>query len=211
MSRFWGVRICWVFVGRNSNYRLIFTHCKLQPHAGFLNSHSQLVWLPASSGFYSITLRMISRSADTKFIFESSLHSEETFFPCRCDIFRFFEFLLLGNSSTAPVFSYNQISKQPENLYLNYRERFGYFTQLAETSLFNNAILHLNEIIKQNAVVIRNYSWKSLETASYPTSLFWWKCARKRGREGDNWRDVWQILFSRWREEQWRTNMQFLK
>ena len=101
---------------------------------------------------------MISRSADTKFIFESSLYSEETFFPRRCDIFRLFEFLLLGNSSTAPVFSCNQINKQPENLYLNYRERFGYFTQLAETSLFNNAILHLNEIIKQNAVVIRNYS-----------------------------------------------------
>ena len=95
---------------------------------------------------------MISRPADTKFIFESSLHSEETFFPCRCDIFRFFEFLLLGNSSTAPVFSYNRINKQPENLYLNYRERFGYSTQLAETSLFNNAILHLNEIIKKRTL-----------------------------------------------------------
>ena len=43
------------------------------------------------------------------------------------------------------------------------------------------------------------------------TSLFWWKYARKGRREGDNGRDVWQILFSRWRQEQWRTNMQFLK
>ena len=41
------------------------------------------------------------------------------------------------------------------------------------------------------------------------TSLF--KRARKGRREGDNGRDVWQILFSRWRQEQWRTNMQFLK
>ena len=57
-----------------------------------------------------------------------------------------------GNSSTAPVFSYNQINKQPENLYVDYRERFSYFTQLPETSLFNNAILHLNEIIKKRTL-----------------------------------------------------------
>ena len=56
-------------------------------------------------------------------------------FPCQCDIFLFFEFLLLGNSSTALVFSYNQIN-EPDNFYVNYRECFGYFTQLAETSLF---------------------------------------------------------------------------
>ena len=72
----------------------------------------------------------------TKFIFENSLHLEETFFPCQCDIFHFFEFLLLGNSSTAPVFSHNQINKQPENLYVNYGECFVYFTQLTESSLF---------------------------------------------------------------------------
>ena len=33
------------------------------------------------------------------------------------------------------------------------------------------------------------------------TSLFSWKCARKGRREEDNGRDVWQILFSRWRQE----------
>ena len=32
-----------------------------------------------------------------KFIFENSLCSDETFVPCRCDIFRSFEFMLLGN------------------------------------------------------------------------------------------------------------------
>ena len=34
------------------------------------------------------------------------------------------------------MFSNNQINNQPENLYVNYREYFGYFTQLTETSLF---------------------------------------------------------------------------
>ena len=72
----------------------------------------------------------------TKFIFENNLRSEETFVPRRCYTFRFFEFMLLGNSSTASVFSYNQIIRQPENLYVNYRRYFGYFTQLVETLLF---------------------------------------------------------------------------
>ena len=33
------------------------------------------------------------------------------------------------------------------------------------------------------------------------TSLSRGKCARKGRREGDNARDVWHILFSRWRQE----------
>ena len=101
-----------------------FTHCKLQSHAlsqytlatrqnflsvcrrklkllthlhtvsynhiRFLNTRTRLVRILASSEYYSIT---------------SWIMSEETFFPCKCDIFCFFEFLLLGNSCTAPVFS----------------------------------------------------------------------------------------------------------
>ena len=59
----------------------------------------------SGSGFYSITWRTIARSAGYKIYF----------FPCRCDIIRFFEFILLGYSSTAPVFSYNQINKEPGN------------------------------------------------------------------------------------------------
>ena len=71
---------------------------------------------------------MISRDLQvSKFIFENSLHSEEIFFPCPCLIVRFFEFLLPGNSSTDPVFSYNQINKQPENIYANYRGVFRLF------------------------------------------------------------------------------------
>ena len=60
MSILRGVRICWVFVGGNTvNYN----------HISFLNTRSQLVWVLASSGFYSITWRMISRSAGYKIHF----------------------------------------------------------------------------------------------------------------------------------------------
>ena len=78
--------------------------------------------------FYSTTWRMISRSAGCKIHFRKQPPFRGNFFPCLCDIFRFFEFILLGNSSTAPVFSYNQINKQLKNLNVNYRECFGYFT-----------------------------------------------------------------------------------
>ena len=68
---------------------------------------------------------MISRDLQvSKFIFENSLHSQEIFFPCPCVIARFFEFLPLDSSSTDPVFSYNQINKQPENIYASYRGVF---------------------------------------------------------------------------------------
>ena len=115
-----------------------YLHTVSYNHVSFLNTPSQLVWVLASSGFYSITWRMISRSAGYKIHFRTQPPFRGIFFSSRCDtcIFRFFEFILLGNSSTAPVFSYNQINKQRENLYVNYRERFSYFTQLAETSLF---------------------------------------------------------------------------
>ena len=69
MSRLRGERICWVFFGGNSNYRHSYNNIS------FVN-RSQLVWVLASSGFYSITWRMISTA---NFIFENSLHSEETF------------------------------------------------------------------------------------------------------------------------------------
>ena len=66
----------------------IFTHCKLQPHK-FLN-RSQLVWVLASSGFYSVTWRMIS----SKIHFRKQPPFRGNFFPFRCDIFCFFDFIL---------------------------------------------------------------------------------------------------------------------
>ena len=73
----------------------------------------------------------------TKFIFENSLYSEETFSVVGVISFVSLNLysILCNSSSTAPVFSYNQINKQPENLYVNCRVCFGYFTHLAETSL----------------------------------------------------------------------------
>ena len=71
---------------------------------------------------------MISRDLQvSKFIFENSLHSQEIFFPCPCVIARFFEFLHLDNSSMDPVFSYNQVNKQPESIHANYRGVFRLF------------------------------------------------------------------------------------
>ena len=37
------------------------------------------------------------------------------------------------------------------------------------------------------------------------------KSARKGPREGEKARDVWEILFSKWRKVQWRTIMQYSK
>ena len=55
----------------------------------FLN-RSQLVWVLASSGFYSITWRMIS----SKIHFRKQPPFRGNFFPFQCDIFCFFEFIL---------------------------------------------------------------------------------------------------------------------
>ena len=111
-----------------------YLHTVSYKYISFLNTCSQLAWVLASSEYYSITWRIVSVDLQvTKFIFKNSLDSEETFSPYWCDIFLFFEFLPLGNLSTAPVFSFNQINK---HIYTNYRECFVYFTQLAETMLF---------------------------------------------------------------------------
>ena len=73
-------------------------------HISFLNTRSQLVWVlassilgepggsprMASSGFYSITWRMIN----SKIYFRKQSPFRGNFFPFWCDIFRFFEFIL---------------------------------------------------------------------------------------------------------------------
>ena len=110
--------------------------------------------------FYSTTWRMISRCAGYKIHFRKQPPFRGNFFPCLCDIFRFFEFIILGNSSTAPVFSYNQINKQLKNLNV-YIESVSAISHSSQSSrCFNNVILHLNEIIK-NSVIIRNYSYRA--------------------------------------------------
>ena len=93
----------------------------------------------------------------SKFVFKNSLHLGETFFFCWCDIFSFFEFILLGNSSTASVFSFNQINKLPENLYVTIGSVSAISLSSQRPRCFNNIIRYHNEIIKK-AVVIRNNS-----------------------------------------------------
>ena len=92
MSSLRGVWICWMFVGGNSSHRL--THTVSYNHTSFLNARSQLVWVLPSSGFSSITWRMISRSAGYKIHFRKQPPFRGNFVPCQCDIFRFFEFIL---------------------------------------------------------------------------------------------------------------------
>ena len=125
-------------------------------HISFRNARSQLVWVLASSGFYSITWRMISRSAGYKIHFRKQPPFRRNFFP----LVWYLSFLWI---STPWQFVHGSrvFVQLNETFTQTLRECLGYFTQLAETSFFNNVILHLNEIIK-NDVVIQNYSCKSL-------------------------------------------------
>ena len=66
-----------------------YLHTVSYNHISFLN-RSQLVWVLASSGFYSITWRMIS----SKIHFRKQPPFRGNFSPFRCDIFCFFEFIL---------------------------------------------------------------------------------------------------------------------
>ena len=66
-----------------------YLHTVSYNHISFLN-RSQLVWVLASSGFYSITWRMIS----SKIHFRQQPPFRGNFFPFQCDIFCFFEFIL---------------------------------------------------------------------------------------------------------------------
>ena len=100
---------------------------------------------------------MISRSAGFKVRFWKQPPFRGNFFILSCDIFSFFEFILLGNSSTAPEFSFNQINKLPENLYVTIGSVSAISLSSQRPRCFNNIIRYHNEIIKK-AVVIRNNS-----------------------------------------------------
>ena len=110
-----------------------YLHTVSYNHISFLN-RSQLVWVLASSGFYSITWRMIS----SKIHFRQQPPFRGNFCPFRCDIFCFFEFILASwqfSRPRLPCFYTSRINNL-NNRYVNYGECSGYFTQLAETSLF---------------------------------------------------------------------------
>ena len=101
---------------------------------------------------------MISRSAGFKIRFRKQPPFTRNFFILSCDIFiSFVEFILLGNYSTAPVFSFNQINKLPENLYVTIGSVSAISLSSKRPRCFNNIIRYHNEIIKK-AVVIRNNS-----------------------------------------------------
>ena len=115
-----------------------YLHTVSYNHISFLNTRSQLFWVLASSGFYSITWRLLSRSAGYY-----KIHFREQP-PVRGNfsLVSVISFVSLNSCYLAIIcprlsfFLYNPKNKQLENLYVNYKECFGYFTQLDETSLF---------------------------------------------------------------------------
>ena len=134
MTRLRGVWISCVFVGGNSNYRRkLFMYCKWNYNLiSFLDIRSQLVWVLGLSGFYLITWRMISRSAGYKILFQTQP-------PFRRNLLS-----LVGVISFVSLNFYSLVIRPqlPCFIQLNktftqtMRGCFGFFTQLAESSLF---------------------------------------------------------------------------
>ena len=100
-------------------------------HISFRNARSQLVWVLASSGFYSITWRMISRSAGYKIHFRKQPPFRRNFFP----LVWYLSFLWI---STPWQFVHGSrvFVQLNETFTQTLRECLGYFTQLSETSFF---------------------------------------------------------------------------
>ena len=84
--------ICW------RKLKLTYLLTESYNHISFFNTRSQLVWVLASSSFYSITWRMIS----SKIHFRKQPPFRGNFFPFRCDIFCFFEFILASWQFSRP-------------------------------------------------------------------------------------------------------------
>ena len=97
----------------------------------FLDSRSQLVWVLGRSGFYSITWRIISRSAGYKIHFRKQPPFRRNFFA----LVWYLSFLWISTPwqfvhGSRVLLQLNKTFTQTMS------ECFGYFTQLAETSLF---------------------------------------------------------------------------
>ena len=151
----------WLSVCRRKLKLSTYLHTVSYNDISFLNTRQQLVWVFAtcSSGFCSITWRVISRSVGYKIHFWKQPPFRGNFFAWSVWYLSFLWISTPCNSSTYPVFSYNLINKQPENLYANYRE----FSAISPSSqgpcCFNNVmiILPLNEIIKN---AIETVDWR---------------------------------------------------
>ena len=100
---------------------------------------------------------MISRSAGLKIRFRKQPPFRKRFYFVGVISLVSLNCTLLGNSSTAPVFSFNQINKLPENLYVTIGSVSAISLSSQRPRCFNNIIRYHNEIIKK-AVVIRNNS-----------------------------------------------------
>ena len=169
--------ICW------RKLKLTYLLTESYNHISFFNTCPQLVWVIASSKFYSITWRMISRSAGYKIHFQKQPPFRGNFFPLSV-------WYLLLLWIYAPwqfvhgscVFIQSNKRKWTTWKLLESISAISCISQ--RPHCFNNVIFHLNEINKIiNAVMMWNYC-KSL-----PFIQWWGKllCQNAWENHGNSW------------------------
>ena len=102
----------------------------------------------------SFYLLMNKDSIFTLFIFENSLHSEETFFPSRCDIFRFFELYSLEIRQRLPG-----------------AERHRFLLFCGNQSEFKLVLILSNDAITTHDQVLSSCQGRAHWNQRYPTCL----------------------------------------
>ena len=169
--------ICW------RKLKLTYLLTESYNHISFFNTRSQLVWVLASSKFYSITWRMISRSAGYKIHFRKQPPFRGNFFPLSV-----WYLLLLWIYAPWQFVHGSCVFIQSNKLKWTTWKLFESISAISRSSqrphCFNNVILHLNEINKIiNAVVMWNYC-KSL-----PLIQWWGKllCQNAWENHGNSW------------------------
>ena len=169
--------ICW------RKLKLTYLLTESYNHISFFNTRSQLVWVLASSKFYSITWRMISRSAGYKIHFRKQPSFRGNFFPLSV-----WYLLLLWIYAPWQFVHGSCVFIQSNKLKWTTWKLFESISAISRSSqrphCFNNVILHLNEINKIiNAVVMWNYC-KSL-----PLIQWWGKllCQNAWENHGNSW------------------------
>ena len=135
--------ICW------RKLKLTYLLTESYNHISFFNTRSQLVWVIASSKFYSITWRMISRSAGYKIHFQKQPPFRGNFFPLSV-----WYLLLLWIYAPWQFVHGSCVFIQSNKLKWTTWKLFESISAISRSSqrphCFNNVILHLNEIDKNN-------------------------------------------------------------
>ena len=179
--------ICW------RKLKLTYSITESYNHINFFNTRSQLVWVLASSKFYSITWRMISRYAGNKISFRKQPPFRGNFFPLSV-----WYLLLLW------IYAPWQFVHGSCVFRLSIKRKWTTWKLLESISAiscssqrphcFNNVIFHLNEINKIiNAVMMWNY-YKSLPFIQWWGNLL---CQSAWENHGNSWLTSTKTRFNR--------------